>query len=517
MSHSSTVRRVLAKASYIVDRRWAATTTTFSRIPLGFPHKELPRKIHACSIHPSTPNDGGFRFHCIHTVRQFSTGGTSDAVLDETAHALKRLVESKSPQAPQEADFLLQKLDEEQIEPNFDCLFWALECWCQTKRKTAEERIEHLYQSMWQCFQRNRVNNVSSSILQEQAQQIQASLLRVLEAYHHASNAHRAEDLLLQFADRCRSSNQQLVPPPTMEDCKSVLKTWSRSSSSRRATRAEKLLSLMSKDPILPDPDITCYTMVLNCWASSEKENAPRRAELLLRSMEFLDNKTLRPNLMSYTCVLNAWARCKEPKAPDEAERLLREIQDEKKWKIDRVVYTAMISVWGRSTRRNAIDKAEEYFQKLCDLERAAVVAESSTKDNSTNVTSYQPTVVEYTALIQAWAYHVARHVEDSRRAVDRVDELLDELLERYFSSNFQGDPNAELSRPNRLTFASIFRTISAARRIPNRHDRAMAALQKMEKLNLEPNAHILGLVEKCSRSPRTAEDKKKQTKNRMY
>ncbi len=412
--------------------------------------------------------------------------------VDDAITMLNILVESRSLLIPQESDRILQTLKDRSIAPNFECLYLTIKCWARTKRKGSEERIDELYHQLWQAFVKNDDTN------DDRKSKVQTAFLHVLNAYHHASNAHRAEDLLLQFADKFRSGNQT-VPPPTLEMCKLVLSTWSRSESSRRANRAEKLVSIMTKDTSLPDPDITCYTLVLNCWASSGKENAPRRAELLLRSMEFNEDSTLRPNLLSYTCVVNAWARSQAPNAPDEAERLFQEIERIKGWKADRVVYTAMISVWGRSQRLESIDKAEKYFERLKKLQGTTEEQSYKQDDRSTDL---RVTVVEYTALMQAWAAHVSKNVKESRRAVKRVEELLDELMENYFSSNF-GDADAEISRPNRMTFASVFRTISAARRIPNREDRAKVALQKMQELNLEPNAHILALVEKCSRRDR--------------
>lgn len=426
------------------------------------------------------------------------TSSSDPAVVSETIEKLRALVESKSMDIPQKTDTLLQRLDDRKVLPNFECLFWAIECWSRTKRKGAEERIEELYHQLWQCFQNDSsVNNMVDTAIrrEERVAKMQTTMMRVLKAYHHVSNAHRAEDLLLQFADNYRSD--QLVSP-TLEMCKSVLSTWSRSESSRRAFRAEKLLSIMTKDPALPNPDITCYTSVLNCWASSGKDNAPRRAELLLRSMELTEDESLQPNLLSYSCVLNAWARSKDPDAPTQAELLLHEMEKKNGWVVDRVVYTAMISVWGRSKRPKSIAKAEAYFQKLQSLQRSSTEGEESEEETAPVPVA---TVVEYTALIQAWAWHVADNINESKRAVDRVEELLEELMEKYFISKFEGHPDAEKMRPNRQTFASVFRTISSARRIPNREDRANRALGEMQKLNLEPTTYILNLIEKCSRS----------------
>lgn len=399
---------------------------------------------------------------------------------------LKQLMESKSPCTRQQIDLVLERLENQRIQPSFECLYLAIECYCRIKRKGSEERIEELFQQLRHSF-RNVVDATKSR------HQLQVAMMHTLRAYHHVSNAHRAEELLLQFAEDL--DDRSLV---SLEMCKSVLTTWSRSDSSRRANRAEKLLSIMGKDEALPDPDITCYTLVLNCWASSNKENAPRRAELLLRSLELNEDVRIRPNMMSYTCVLNAWARSQHIDAPSHAERLFREMRETKGWTPDRVVYNAMISTWGRSKGPKSILKAEEYFQQLKDLEQGE---HDQSGDSASRESSRKATVVEYSALIQAWANFVGDNVGESRRAVVRVEELLDELMGKYFDSNDRGAHGAEMFRPNRMTFASVFRAIHAARRVPNRGDRAQSVLQKMHKVQLEPNAHILGLIEKCTRS----------------
>jgi len=420
------------------------------------------------------------------------------AAIDE----MKTMMESKSSCHPQQVDSILERLENQRIVPTFECYYWAIECSCRTKRKGSEERLEGLIHKLRRAF--------NGKVLDmEQRQRLQTTMMHMLRAYHHVSNAHRAEEWLLQFIQDDDYQNPSLI---TMEMCKSVLSTWSRSDSSRRASRAESFMSIMRKEEALPDPDITCYTLVLNCWASSNKENAPRRAELLLRSMEVLHDENLQPNMLSYTCVLNAWSRSYHPDAPVHAERLFQEMTTVKGWIPDRVVYNAMITTWGRATKiPKSIVRAEEYFYQL--QTRTAEEKKKKVEGIPLSQSDDEATVVEYSALIQAWANYVEQNVGESRKAVTRVEELVDELMGKYFattSSQQQGQSDgtattttaaADRYRPNRMTFASVLRTINAARRIPDRGDRADAVVRKMQRLKLEANPYILGLVEKCSRS----------------
>ena len=419
----------------------------------------------------------------------------SEVAIQAAVHHLEEIIETKAPCSPQEVRLVLERLESQQIRPSFECYYLAIECLCRTKRKGSEEHLDAFLQQLRLSFQCTTDGT-------ERRQKLQVAIMHTLRAYHHVSNAHRAEELLVQFTEDF--DDPSLV---TMEMCKSVLSTWSRSDSSRRARRAESFLSIMNKEEALPDPDITCYTLVLNCWASSNKENAARRAELLLRSMELSDNIYLRPNMLSYTCVLNAWSRSQHIDAPGHAERLFREMCETKGWAPDRVVYTAMISTWGRAKLPESISNAEKYFKQLKALENEKFESEGSSRNLEATT---KATVVEYSALIQAWANYVGNNIGESRRAVDRVEKLLDELMEKYFDASLRGLQDAEMFRPNRMTFASVFRTINSARRIPNRGERADAIFRKMLQVKLEPNAHILGLMEKCRRSISSSDAKKR-------
>eukprot|EP00934_Nitzschia_sp_Nitz4_P008233 Nitzschia sp. Nitz4//scaffold322_size40381//5032//6264//NITZ4_007553-RA/size40381-processed-gene-0.17-mRNA-1//-1//CDS//3329547806//8223//frame0 len=397
------------------------------------------------------------------------------------------MYESFNQETPLQVDRILNQVEQQEGQPpTMDQLYWAILCWSKTKRKTTAQRIDALYQP----FRLQYLESITS-MPDETRDRLSTVLMHLLHACHHVGNAHLAEDAFLKYAEDC-SEYEQLEEqyPPTLEMAKLVLTTWSRSESSRRAARAEKLLSLLPKDPVLPDPDIACYTAVLSCWASSNKPNAPQRAELLLRQMEFSDPPIV-PNLRSYTCLLNAWSRSHDADAPDQAERILQEMTVERGLPMDRIVYTAMITAWGRSPRRkDSIQQVEYYFDHL--------------KQNETPH-GLQATVVEYTATIQAWANHVTANIGESRRAVDRVHELLEEMILR--------SKDNEALKPNRMTFVSMLDTIRAARRIPDRRDRAKGVLKRMKSLNLAPNPYILRIVDQCSAQSSKKEKQKPKSK----
>jgi hypothetical protein len=75
---------------------------------------------------------------------------------------------------------------------------------------------------------------------------IVADLLQLQSANKNetgTSNAHRAEDVLLEFAKEYHASG--VVPPSLSMMCLSALSTWGKSKSSRQGTPAEKLLLLL--------------------------------------------------------------------------------------------------------------------------------------------------------------------------------------------------------------------------------------------------------------------------------
>jgi pentatricopeptide repeat protein len=398
---------------------------------------------------------------------------------DSFSHILEAWSKSKSALAFKKADALLSSMKGHGLQPNIDCYLWTLSSWSKTKRKGSDERLEELYREVVSAISLSQDKHKHEPEPEPEPEKIQMVLLRMLQAFGSRNNAHRSEEILLAFADDYgngigNGNGKTNMVPPTLEMCLSVLTTWSRSKSSRRGSRAEKFLSLMEKDDTLPNPDVTCFTAVLNCLAGSNKPNSAQRAELVLRLME--DNPTTQPNLMTYTCVLNAWSRSKDDDAPHQADRIFQEMTL-RGIEPDRRVFAVLISAWGRSSHKEAVEHAEDYFQQV-----KALYHSSADPAN-------MPTVVEYTAMMQAWANCVARNVHRSREAVARVESLLEEMI----------DSDEEHLRPNSLTYAAILKTISGALRIPDRREHAANILSIMESQRVEVTPYIKNMFWKCS------------------
>jgi hypothetical protein len=382
------------------------------------------------------------------------------------SHVLRAWSNSKSPLAVYQAEENLNLMESSVNKPNAECYLRVIECWTKSKRKGAEARIETLIGLLNQRLVNDpdHGKNSTNEVIRQEA------VLNLLHVYHNIGNAHRAEEILLEFAKDFETSVGR--PPPTIGMCISVLSTWSKSKSSRRDTRAEKLLYLMKNNPAFPEPDTACYTAVINCVASSNKPGSARKAEALLRRMDRKDET--QSNLVSLTCVLIAWARSEDSDAPLKAERIFQEILD-RGMQPDRYVFAGLITAWGRSNSEDSMLKVEDYFQRLKNLE------------NST------PTVVEYTAVIQAYANYVSRNIDKSRESVQRAEALLTEML----------DSEDTQLRPNILTYAAVLKTIAAARRIPDRGERAKSVLRKMLSDKVDVPPYITNLVNRCnSRSP---------------
>jgi pentatricopeptide repeat protein len=378
---------------------------------------------------------------------------------------------SKSPLAAKRADDTLRRMKRFKVDVDVHHLSRVIECWAKSRRKGVEVRMESLMGWM-----HRQIDDKSEDC---DPQVVQEAMYNVLQAYQYIKNAHRAEELLLEYMAEYQHNKRF---PPSLSMCMSVLTTWSKSKSSRRGHRAEKLLTLMENDGNFPDPTVECYTAVLNCYAGSHKPDAAQRAETLLRRME---EKGIQANLVSFTCVLIAWARSENIEtAPIKAEQIFQEILD-RNLEPDRFVYSGLITAWGRSTLEDSIFKVEEYLQRVKDMQH----------ERSTS--SQRPTVVEYTATIQAYANYVARNIHRSRMVAERVESLLDEML----------DSDDPLLRPNTLTYAAVLSAIAGALRIPDRGDRADAVLRTMRAEKVEITPFILGLAKKCS----VKEPKRKQ------
>ena len=413
--------------------------------------------------------------------------------LDSYSYLLLAWSTSKSPLAPKQADRILLRMERfTNYEPNSECILRVIECWSKSRRKGAETRIESLFVTMKKQLTKSMIDNDRMSVSDDRnnndgdVQNLQLALLNVLQAYQKIRNAHRAETILLDFVDDYKNEISHRPFPPTAEMFLSVLMAWKQSSSKNRATRAEKLLRMMEdNDEEFPDPNVACYTAVLTCIASSKKQDAAKRAETLLRRMYNNDNnKGTKPNMLSLTCVLIAWARSNDLDAHLHAERIFREIQD-LGMKPDRYVYSGLITAWGRSNDKDSISTVENYFQRIKSFEER----EALQNENSKTSASYNATVVEYTAVIQAYANYVSENVDQSRESVKRVKSLLDEMIE---SKN-------ELLKPNTLTYAAVLKCIAAARRLPNRGDEADKILQKMYVQRADITPYIINLVKRCS------------------
>ncbi|KAG7346576.1 PPR: pentatricopeptide repeat domain containing protein [Nitzschia inconspicua] len=377
------------------------------------------------------------------------------------AHLLEGWAKSKSPLAAKRADHLLAQMKHWKIEPNAECLSRVIECWAKSKRKGAETRIESLLAWMQRRLEKDECDPAV----------VQDSMWNLLQAYRTIRNAHRAEELLLDFSEQYRQIQRF---PPTLQMCNLVLSIWSQSNSSRRGYRAEKLLLKMENDAVFPDPTVASYTAVLNCYAGSNKPDSAARAEALLRRMEQMER--IEPTLASYTCVLIAWARSLDTQAASsQAERIFQDLQD-RGFEPDRFVYSGLITAWGRCNREESIIKAEEYLQRIKDL-----------STNTNRPLSLKPTVVEYTGVLQAYANFVVRNVDRSRMVAERVDSLLNEML----------DSEDVSLRPNTLTYAAALKAIAGARQLPDRGDRADAVLRTMYEQQVEISPYIMGLAKK--------------------
>ena len=377
------------------------------------------------------------------------------------SHVLKSWSKSKSPLAAKRAEAMLLNMETfTNLKPSAECYLRVIECWNKSKRKGAESRIETLIE----LLKRRLTNDTDHCNDDNDVAILQTALWNVLQAYHKIGNAHRAEEILLDFVDDYQTNGTY---PPTIEMCLSVLTTWSKSPSSRRAARAEKLLHLMEKNTAYPQPDTSCYTAVLNCIASSKKQGSAKRAEALLLRMD--RKKETKSNLMSLTCVLIAWARSDNLDAPIQAERIFQEMLN-RGMQPDRFVFAGLITAWGRSDNEDSIIKVEDYFQRVKGSQNS------------------KPTVVEYTAVIQAYANYVSRNIDKSRESVQKAEALLDEMLASE-------DRNL---RPNTLSYAAVLKTIAAARRIPDRGEHADSVLQKMYSEQVEITPYIMNLVNKC-------------------
>lgn len=122
------------------------------------------------------------------------------------SHVLEAWSQSRSPLAAKRADHILARMKHWKIDVNVECISRVIECWSKSKRKGAEIRIESLMSLM-----NRRIDDNPDDC---DALVVQAAMYNVLQAYQTVKNAHRAEELLLDYVAEYQHNNR--FPPSTL-------------------------------------------------------------------------------------------------------------------------------------------------------------------------------------------------------------------------------------------------------------------------------------------------------------
>uniref|UniRef100_A0A7S3Q844 Pentacotripeptide-repeat region of PRORP domain-containing protein n=1 Tax=Chaetoceros debilis TaxID=122233 RepID=A0A7S3Q844_9STRA len=364
----------------------------------------------------------------------------------------------------------------------------AIDSWAKTGGKLAAERASEIHQSMVRAYRASGDRHIRPSTISYNA---------VINAWSksgcNARAAVMAEGILNTMLDEWRrreaenkkngNSNNETstsvigdmddlrydrkmltkeeqdermmhsVVKPDVVSFTSVIDTWAKSGDRNGAARAMNLLKQMEKLYVEEGeqgmkPNVYTYSACINAFAKSTDSSAPMQAEALLADMKKAyeaGDMEVQPNVVNYNSVINSWGRCKKPGSAQQAADILYSMEDEGV-EPDSLSYSLVVSAWAHSTAYNATQKAEAALDEM-----------------------------------ENW-------VRDKNKA---IDEAFDHGLSNHAIANGMFDKDGDTT-PSSLPAIRVhldvecYNTVLIAlskRQEPNAPDRAIAILNKMQKL----------------------------------
>ena len=221
-------------------------------------------------------------------------------------------------------------------------------------------------------------------------------------------------------------------------------------------------------------PDVQSFTSVLAGWARVGSPEAAERAEELLRVMQ-LPEIDIQPNVETFGSCIHCWARAVGGKkssrdhrehAVRRAEALFHEMKEEHNILPDVYAYTGLLNVYGRSGRSR---KAHEFLEICLD------------EYNETRDPRMKPTVVTFTAILNAWS-----KATNAPEASERAHGLLHRMKDEYGIE------------PNVFSYSSVLDAYSRSNH-PDAASKALSLFREMREVRkLEPNAYTCSNVLKA-------------------
>jgi pentatricopeptide repeat protein len=371
---------------------------------------------------------------------KYSNNGWSEITPDVVSYnvAIKAWANSNHEDAPRRAEDLLHEMGKRGLVPDERSYSSVLMTWARSKKDYAPDRAYAILKNIANLYERNATNVKPNDFC----------CAAVITAYMNSGNAKRAEQTLLEQCERYETTRDPDLLPNVVS-FNSVINAWSKSGQPEATQKAEALIQRMqdlakswNETSLMPEtrsfnsvliawvhskerdapyrceevlqrmnslykhgymqcqPDVFSINTVLDCWAKSRIPEGPERAEAILRHTERLhlaSNTSVQPDVTSYTTVMNAWARSGHPDAALRAQALFDEVLKKylsgsgRDLKPDLTSFGTLIAAWGRTKSEYGAAKAQKVFNNMVALYKAG------DKD-------LQPTKIQYTALLDAWA-----------------------------------------------------------------------------------------------------------------
>jgi len=321
-------------------------------------------------------------------------------------------------EAAKRAQFLLEEMEKEDVEPNALTYNSAITAWSRSGTRDSAKKAEELLSKMERLYEAGNAD-LKPTVM------IYTSVISAWANSREPGAALRAEVLLKVMRVMHKRGNKAMKP--NARTFTSVINAWSKSGEKGSGDRAEALLNQMIELFEAGDydvkPNAQTLTAVVDAHARSGERDAATKADILLKRMEEVG---VKPNLQTYNALIAAWS--KNPGAARKAESILRKIEEtyyngDISMRPSVVSYTSTINAWVRSLDSDKAVRAQKILERMKQVH----------KDGNTDA---KPNTVTYTSVINACA-KCRGNQQERDEAIRIAYNTFKELeLENY------GDPN---------------------------------------------------------------------------
>jgi hypothetical protein len=390
----------------------------------------------------------------------------------------------------------------------------AEQLWNLTKEVVVSSEFEErFYQTLLDILANGGQGDLAEQYLEEYKQnRLDDGKIRKNEAYVVSNemclsvlqaHVHSTEKESIEKAERFLSKmlTDPLLPNPSTYYYNVVLKAWSSSSKQRNfsvaASRAESLLAEMKQARV--QPDATSYQYGLDILA---RLGEGIRAEALLTTMvkEYTNqfDAGLKPSIEPFRTVLWAFSNSHHPDAAIHAESILNSMVEFSESDFDTFPttwdYNLVLKCWSRLRSPRAVKRATELYNKMiCPI----APENNQLKDVDEGHRKRGLERQKYSALADTTSLNTLLNTSGNNEPAFQTEKLLWKCLSRHLQEPVTNPC------PDTISFSIVMRSWSRARDF-DAPERAEKLFRKLETMHYEgtdrckPDLHVYSLLMSC-------------------